>query len=462
MPRQDTMARSPTSPLVGRRFEVDRLIGRGGMGEVFAARHVLTGRHVALKVIRADGANAGRTNRFVREARIAGALRHPNIVEVLDAFEDEGGAAVLVMELLVGETLAAHRAREGTLSLEAAATILVPVARALVAAHRAGVVHRDLKPDNIFLATGEDGRRCPKVLDFGIAKVLDWTQLAGELEGQTTNTGALVGTPHYMAFEQAMSEKDVDCRADIWSLGVILFEALAGRRPIAFETLGQMYTAFLQGSIASAREALPELPGAVAETLDRCLTIDRSDRLAELAPFIDALAPYERCDGSTVTRTLAPAVRHVPAPGSPARTRVSLRAVATGATAFAATAAVVVSAVAFGHGQVSTVVSRNPPSATRVEASAVGEVALPRGDAGVESAPPAPAEARSEPRERDATQSGARPSSTVTGFSGPSPRPSAPATPPVASVAATASSKAMASGSLRPAVKKGILDTLPY
>lgn len=292
MPPHDSDTQVRAKALVGGRFKVERLIGRGGMGEVFAASHAITGRLVALKFVRPDiRSGKGQAQRFLREARIASALRHPNIVEVLDAFE-EGGAAVLVMELLVGETLSAYRTRAGTLPLSEAAEILVPVARALSAAHRRGVVHRDLKPDNIFLATGSGSRPVPKVLDFGIAKVLDFTELVSELDGYATSTGAIVGTPHYMSPEQAMSDRDIDAKADIWSLGVILFEALAGRRPVTFETLGQMYAAFLGGSIPPVRDALPGLPGDVVALLERCLVIDKKDRADSLAPFIETLEPY--------------------------------------------------------------------------------------------------------------------------------------------------------------------------
>jgi eukaryotic-like serine/threonine-protein kinase len=292
MPQRESIPHARGPFLGGGRFEVEERIGRGGMGEVFAAKHAITGRRVALKVVRTDGRSAGRAGRFLREARIASALRHPNIVEVIDAFEEADGSAVLVMELLVGETLAQYRQRVGVLSLDEAASILVPVARAVLAAHRIGVVHRDLKPDNLFLASCDGAAPVPKVLDFGIAKVMDWTELGAGLAGSATNAGAIVGTPHYMAFEQAMSEKEIDARADIWSLGVILFEALAGRRPIVFETLGEMYAAFLQGSIPSTRETLRELPTGVADLLDRCLTIDRGQRLSDLAPFVEVLAPF--------------------------------------------------------------------------------------------------------------------------------------------------------------------------
>src|SRR5262249_21211946 len=152
-----------------------------------------------------------------------------------DVFEDEEGTPVMVMELLKGETFSALRKRSGALPLHEAAAILLPVAEAVRAAHDKGIVHRDLKPDNIFLAQAMGGGRVPKVLDFGIAKVIDPTTLSTETQGAGTNTGSILGTPQYMSLEQAMSEKDIDHRADVWAIGVILFEALTGRRPLEFE-----------------------------------------------------------------------------------------------------------------------------------------------------------------------------------------------------------------------------------
>ncbi len=284
--------------VVGARFRIGRLIGKGGMGEVYAAKHVTTGREVALKLIHAAAARGkDTTRRFMREARAATAIQHPNCIEVLDVFENDDGTPVMVMELLKGESFGQHRERVGALKLFEAASILVPVAEALQAAHAKGIVHRDLKPDNIFVSTDLRGNRVPKVLDFGIAKVLDPDNLGSETHGQATNTGSILGTPHYMSYEQAMSDKSVDHRTDIWSMGVILFEALCGRRPLEFENLGQMYVAFLQGTIPRIREFVPALPDDVSDMIDRCLQKERDPRLDSLQPFIDVLRKYE--DAST-------------------------------------------------------------------------------------------------------------------------------------------------------------------
>ena len=278
--------------LVGGRFRVERLIGRGGMGEVYSARHVTTGKEVALKLIHtASGSGKEHVRRFMREARAATAIEHPNVIEVFDVFEEADGTPVMVMELLKGEPFSAYRQRVGALRLHEVARTLLPVVRALKAAHDKGIVHRDLKPDNVFLAMTGDVRT-PKLLDFGIAKMLDPTKIGSDTEGQHTSTGSILGTPHYMSYEQAMSDKQVDHRTDIWSMGVMIFEALTGRRPMTYETLGEMYTAFLQGTVPPIRDYLPDLPADVATVIDHCLAKERAGRLDDLGPLIDVLARY--------------------------------------------------------------------------------------------------------------------------------------------------------------------------
>jgi serine/threonine-protein kinase len=188
--------------------------------------------------------------------------------------------------------------RLGVLSLSQLATVLMPVLGALKAAHDKGIVHRDLKPDNIFLSRGPAAELVPKVLDFGIAKILDPGAIAAETQGTgaPTHTGSIMGTPHYMSYEQAMSEKDIDARADIWSVGVIVFEALSGRRPLEFENLGQMYTMLLKSEVPSLREHAPDLPNGVIALVDRCLVKERDERLDDLAPLIDELAKHASSD----------------------------------------------------------------------------------------------------------------------------------------------------------------------
>jgi serine/threonine-protein kinase len=340
---EETRASLPEGALVGGRFRIERLIGRGGMGEVYAARHAATGKEVALKVIRsAQAAGKDHVRRFMREARAATAIDHPNVIEVYDVFADAEGNPVMVMELLKGEPFSRYRERTRALKLHEVAEILLPAARALRAAHEKGIIHRDLKPDNIFLAVTPAGRTT-KVLDFGIAKVLDPTKISSETQGQQTSTGSILGTPHYMSFEQAMSDKGVDHRTDIWAMGVMIFEALTGRRPLIYDTLGQMYASFLQGSVPSIREFVPDLPADMADVLDRCLAKERGNRLGDLGPLIAVLEKYSdpkvpgACTGGVVVEapvkpagvvsasSLAASVTAAPAKG---RSRTTLAIVA--------------------------------------------------------------------------------------------------------------------------------------
>lgn len=293
--RMSTASTSHIAPgaLVGERYEVVRLIGKGGMGEVYEATNINSGRSVALKTIRAEiDQSPEQRRRFLREAKAATAIDHPNVIEVLDVFEEADGTLVMVMELLRGETLKEHRHKRGALTLHETAALMLPVVEALHTAHAKGIVHRDLKPENVFLAESHGGTTVPRLLDFGIAKVLDPATLDSETHGGGTATGSLLGTPHYMSYEQAMSEKDIDQRSDVWSLGVMVFEALTGRRPIEFENLGEMYTKFLTGSVPSIRELVSDVPDDFADVLDGCLALQRDDRLGDLGPLLEVLERY--------------------------------------------------------------------------------------------------------------------------------------------------------------------------
>ncbi|MBI2394268.1 MAG: protein kinase [Deltaproteobacteria bacterium] len=220
-------------------YRIVRLLGFGGMGAVYEAVHPIIGKRAAVKVIQAHAASSKTgIERFVQEAVLVNQIRHPSIVDVFgfDALPD--GRPVLVMELLEGETLASMIARRGRLSPAEAIPIILPVLGALAAAHEAGVIHRDLKPENLFVVRGVDGRPTTKVLDFGIAKLVD----APPGSGLTSMTGAQLGTPKYMSPEQCRGQA-IDGRSDLYAIGLILFEMLAGRGPFVggspAEFLGQ-------------------------------------------------------------------------------------------------------------------------------------------------------------------------------------------------------------------------------
>src|SRR4051812_21927994 len=223
--------------LIAGRYRLEHPLGEGGMGTVWAATHTVTRRSVAMKFLK-DSMRHRRDlrERFLREAAAASALKHPNVVEIIDVFDFAEGSPVMVMELLRGETLGAKLLRDERLSVEETAALLLPVVSAVGEAHAIGIVHRDLKPDNLFLLEGSGEPRV-KVLDFGIAKLSAERYLQGGPSPLLTESGSMLGTPCYMAPEQASGESPVDHRADIWSLGVILYECLSGVRPIEGENL---------------------------------------------------------------------------------------------------------------------------------------------------------------------------------------------------------------------------------
>ncbi|MCA9607944.1 MAG: serine/threonine protein kinase, partial [Myxococcales bacterium] len=197
---------------LGGRYRLLKILGKGGMGVVYEGVHEGTGRPVAVKVLLPQFLEHPEiTKRFLREAKAAASLHHPNVVDVLDVGEDDDGAPYIVLEFLVGRTLHAL-SKKGPLDAEPTLAHLLPVMDALALAHDNGIVHRDVKPDNIFLAEDETGRITPKLLDFGIAKLL---QVTSSLK---TRTGTAMGTPHYMPPEQAQGARDVTPAADVWAM----------------------------------------------------------------------------------------------------------------------------------------------------------------------------------------------------------------------------------------------------
>ena len=265
--------------IVGGRYRLQRCLGEGGLGIVWSATSVMGSDReaFALKFLKAP--DPARAKRFVREGRVTAALRHPNIVHVYDAFEADGFPPVIVMDLLRGETLRTCMRRLGPLAIERTVAVLRAIVSALGAAHAQGVVHRDLKPDNVFLSEAHPApsAQTVKVLDFGLAKL---TALEGGCAATSplTHSGHIVGTPTYMAPEQIYGEKDIDARADIWSLGVLAFECLSGTRPIEGRTLGHAIRAISTGKLISLAKVAPAVPAAMTNLVTRMLSVDRARR----------------------------------------------------------------------------------------------------------------------------------------------------------------------------------------
>jgi hypothetical protein len=266
------------------KYRLDAVIGRGGMAVVYAATQLLTHRPVAIKCLHPRVAcSADVVERFLREARAATSIDHPNVVQVYDVGRIEG-SFYLVMELLAGEALR-DRIDRGPLPLDEALRVLVPVLGAVAAAHARGIVHRDLKPENVFLRLREDGSlRSPKVLDFGISKL---TQ-----EESMTLTGSVIGTPYYLSPEQATSSKDVGPASDVYQLGVLLFEMLTGRVPHEAPNYSALLIAILTEPPPALGALRPDLPPGVAAVVARAMAKSTSDRYPDVASFAAALAPY--------------------------------------------------------------------------------------------------------------------------------------------------------------------------
>jgi serine/threonine-protein kinase len=267
-------------------YTIVRAIGRGAAGAVYEARKQPLDKRIALKLLHAGAlANAHQLGRFQREARAAAALRHPNIVDVDDVGVIDG-VAFLAMEFLEGETLGALLKREGPLPVGTALDLMLPVLSAVAAINESGVVHRDLKPDNVFLWRA-GGQTHPKLLDFGVAKLAD--PGAGN---ELTQTGDLVGTPNYMAPEQWKSARDATAQSDQWALAVILFRCLTGRLPFEADDVPTMVFRVTLTPPTTLRTYVPELPESLEREVLRGLEKDPAHRHPSVRAFAQALLPF--------------------------------------------------------------------------------------------------------------------------------------------------------------------------
>lgn len=272
---------------VSGKYRIDRVIGRGGMGAVYQATNTAIGKRVALKFLDAEAArDLDAVTRFQREAEAASAVESAHIVHIFDSGTAEDARPFLVMELLSGEDLRARLRREGTIPLEEVVHIAGQVLRALSRAHAAGIVHRDLKPDNIFLCQRDDDPMFVKIVDFGISKVSRKTVTADTL----TRRGVVLGTAFYMSPEQAQAFRDIDGRTDLYSLGAIMYEALAGRPP----HVGSAYEAVLidicTKDAEDVRKHARDVPEAIAAMIAKALERDRAGRYQTATEMYDALA----------------------------------------------------------------------------------------------------------------------------------------------------------------------------
>jgi len=277
--------------MIGQQFGNYRaisLLGEGGMGAVYLAEHPAIGRRVAVKVLHRNYIrDENLLGRFLNEARAANAIRHPNIIEILDSGTIADGTPFLVMELLEGESLGARIRRVGPLPIPTAVEFAYQTASALGAAHKKGIVHRDLKPDNLYIVPDphEPDRERIKVLDFGIAKL----QQGSAGDSVKTRTGTLMGTPIYMSPEQCRGTRSVDHRSDIYSLGVILFEMLVGQTPFVSEGFGELVNMHLNVAPPVPSSRNPAIPPALDAIVLRMLEKNPEQRFGDMAELQGAL-----------------------------------------------------------------------------------------------------------------------------------------------------------------------------
>jgi serine/threonine protein kinase len=313
-----------TLPAVGDilagKYKIVKLLGKGGMGVVFLAKHEILRQHVAIKMVLPEVAlDPVFVARFMNEARAAAGIRNEHVAQVLDVASLESGAPYMVLEYLEGHDLSdVLTDTEGDLAIETSVDWLLEALEAVAQAHQLGIIHRDLKPANLFLSTRQDGSRVIKVLDFGISKA---TNPGDVNDVAVTSTQALLGSPGYMAPEQIRSSKSVDARADVWSVGVILYKLLTKVEPFVGDSFGALFGAIFSEDPVRIRDRRPEVPVALEDVVFRCLARERDQRYPNVADLARALAPFASLEGRAsverVCRTLGVSASAPVAPAPP-------------------------------------------------------------------------------------------------------------------------------------------------
>ncbi|HWL89247.1 MAG TPA: serine/threonine-protein kinase, partial [Polyangiaceae bacterium] len=274
------------------KYRIERLIGKGGMGAVYAAVDLDLARRVAVKVLLPHVAgNATAVTRFINEGRAAARIEGEHVARIFTAGRTPDGLAYMVLELLEGADLDQILERHPRMPVGQAVDIILQALTAVAQAHHHGIVHRDLKPGNLFLARRLHGADIVKVLDFGISKLTSPLVDSGENHSLTA-TRTVLGSPSYVSPEQLRSSKSVDGRSDIWSLGVILYEMLTGVVPFQGVTLGELFIAILEQHPASITQYRADVPPGLEAAIFRCLERDPQNRFADVFQLAQALGPF--------------------------------------------------------------------------------------------------------------------------------------------------------------------------
>ncbi|MGO8991867.1 MAG: protein kinase domain-containing protein [Polyangiaceae bacterium] len=373
--------------MIADKYVVEEVLGSGAMGYVVSARHKLIGQRVAIKLIKSsyiDDEDA--LERFMREARALVAVEGENVVHVLDYGTMADASPYLVMEFLDGRDLLAELRARGPLPLAETAEIVIQACEGLAAVHARGIVHRDVKPANLFLTKRANGRRLVKIVDFGISKA---PKLTPE---ELTLTQSALGSPHYMSPEQVRSARAVDGRSDVWSLGVTLHRTLTGELPFSGDTFGNLVAALLSESPRRLRSIRPELPEEMEAIILRCLEKNPDDRFADVKELADALTPFalprdRRTSGSLLrAESPTPLVRSEPSAVTPSLAQSSRASGSAGTQRRRGSMALGVALLLVGAGAAMVLAatrtreaSTSPPNprAVTVVASAITDLPLP-------------------------------------------------------------------------------------
>jgi eukaryotic-like serine/threonine-protein kinase len=285
--------------VIAGKYVVESILGVGGMGIVVSARHLQLNQSVAIKLLRPGAGGVASIARFLREARAAAAIRSEHVARVLEVGKLDSGLPFIVMERLTGCDLADLLEARGRLPCGEAVALVLQACEAIGEAHTLGIIHRDLKPSNLFVTTRVDGSPLVKVLDFGISKFQNPAAFS-EADPTLTASGSVLGSPAYMSPEQIRSGKGTDARSDVWAMGVILYELIAGQSPFIGETIGDTLVKIASEPAPPLEDLAPDVPAPVAKLVARCMIRDLEHRTASIAELARGLQPFAAVEMSAL------------------------------------------------------------------------------------------------------------------------------------------------------------------